>query len=121
MSSVTTKGRLMEKIAIPVFAGRISNRLDCSESILLVTIKNSEIVKRSTFHLNHSIPSARLKSLLELGIDVLICNGIPDFYLFGLRDRNILVIPWISGDVENILTEYLDGTLSTKILPGSIN
>lgn len=104
----------MKKIAIPVFGDRISNRLDCSENILIITVENGVIKRSETIHLVPSNPSTRINMFLILGIDVLICNGITKFYLHKLNDSNIKIIPWISGEIEETLTRYLEGKLITK-------
>ena len=104
----------MKKIAIPVYGDRISNRLDCSENIMLITVENGVIKKRETIRLVPSNLSTRINMFLILEIDVLICNGITKFYSHKLNDSNIKVIPWISGEIEETLTRYLEGKLITK-------
>ncbi len=102
----------MKRIAIPVFENRISNRLDCSENILLYSVENNKIESHETVHLIRANPSLKLNMLLELGIDVLICNGITDFYSQKLKGYKIQVIPWISGEVQEVMSQYLNGNLT---------
>lgn len=101
----------MKRIAIPVFENRISNRLDCSENIFLYSVDRDKIENHEIARLVQASPSAKLNMLLELGIDVLICNGITDFYSRKLSESKIQVIPWISGEVEDVLYHYLKGKL----------
>ncbi|KAA3609230.1 MAG: hypothetical protein DWQ05_23130 [Calditrichaeota bacterium] len=101
----------MKKIAIPVFGDRISNRLDCCENILLISIEDGVIKTRDAFRLTHLNPAVKLAMLVELGIDVLICNGITEFYTRRLSDCNVQVIPWIYGEVDNVLACYLNGMI----------
>jgi len=104
----------MKRIAIPIFGDRISNRLDCSENILLVSIEEGEIKKRETIRLLQTNQSVKLSTLVDLGMDVLICNGITKFYSRRLSESNIRIIPWISGEVEEVLGWYLEGKLISK-------
>ncbi|MCA9735705.1 MAG: hypothetical protein H6696_00285 [Deferribacteres bacterium] len=104
----------MQRVAIPVFGDRISNRLDCSENVLLVSIENGQVIKRDTCHLAEIDSFSKLGLLANLGIDVLICNGITEFFENRLSDRHIQIIPWISGEAETILEQYLQGTLLTE-------
>ena len=101
----------MKKIAIPVFENRISNRLDCSENIMLYSVDNEKVKSCETIRLVRANPSEKLNVLLELGIDVLICNGITNFYSYKLKESKIQVIPWISGESEDVLQHYLKGEL----------
>lgn len=101
----------MKRIAIPVFGDRISNRVDCSNNILMVCVEDGEIKIREKIHLLQMNPSLKLNTLVDLGIDVLICNGITDFYSRRLSESNVQVIPWISGKVDEVLAWYLEGKL----------
>lgn len=101
----------MKKVAIPIYGDRISNRLDCSENIMLVTVENGNVHESKTIHLVPTNSLERINTLSELGVDVLICNGITKFYSNKLKDSNIKVIPWICGDVKEILALYLKNEL----------
>ena len=47
--------------------------------------------------------------------DVLICDGITEMYKNQLADRNIKVIPWIKGEIEEVLKQYLNGELKCGV------
>ncbi len=101
----------MKRVAITVFENRISNRLDCSENILLYSVEKDKIESHETVHLVQASPSKKINILLEMGIDVLICNGITDFYYRKLNKSKIQVIPWISGEIEEVINQFLNGKL----------
>jgi predicted Fe-Mo cluster-binding NifX family protein len=101
----------MKKIAIPIFENRISNRLDSCESIILYFAERNQIKSYKTVHIVRGSPIIKLNMLLALEMDVLICNGITDFYARKLSDSNIQVIPWISGEVQEVIGQYLNGSL----------
>jgi predicted Fe-Mo cluster-binding NifX family protein len=101
----------MKRIAIPIYENRISNRLDCSENMFLYSVDKKKIESQEIVRLVQASPSAKLNMLLDLGIDVLICNGITDFYSRKLSESNIKVIPWISGEVDEIIKQYINGKL----------
>ena len=104
---------MRQKLAIPVFGNRISSRLDCSESILLVTVDNGTILQRQEMLWTHGSILERIHVLLEEGVAILICGGLTDTCAEILRDSNIHVIPWIRGDVEDVLTRFIHGTLQS--------
>lgn len=104
----------MTTIAIPIFENRISNRLDCSENILFISIENGVVKKRQTFHWALAKPLEKINSLIHLGVNVLICDGITEFYSSQLKNTPIQVIPWVSGEVDDVLAQYLEGKLSAN-------
>ena len=101
----------MKTIAITVFGTRVSTRLDCAQGVLLVTIEDSVIRKREWMRLVQTNPLEKINTLLQLGIDVLICGGVPEIYANKLRDSGVQVISWISGESEEVLSRFLAGRL----------
>jgi len=101
----------MENIALTFFGNRISNRLDCSQNVLLVSIEKGNIKKRDVVHLMQTTLSEKLNMLTQLKVDVLICNGITRFCSNKLSSSNIQVIAWVNGDVEEVLAQYLQEKL----------
>lgn len=99
------------KIAIPFFKNRVSNRIDCSENFLFVTVENGTVKNRKKIRVVKNSPSVLVNILSQLEVDVLICDGITEFYSRQLGDTAIQVIPWISGEVEEVLNQYLEGKL----------
>lgn len=99
------------KIALPVFGSRISNRLDYSENVLFVAIEDGAIQEQHSYHWAHANPLERIGILEQNGVDLLICDGITEFYANQFENSPIQVISWISGDVIEVLTRYLEGGL----------
>ena len=94
----------MLTLAISTFGDRVSARLDCAESILLVTIEDGTVVQRVSIN----IPASRKRQTLEqLGVQVLICGGLTSRCIAMLRGSKIKVIPWVQGDVEEVLSHFL--------------
>jgi predicted Fe-Mo cluster-binding NifX family protein len=55
-----------------------------------------------------------------LGVDTLICGAISRAFSKVLEVSGIHVIPWISGDAEEVLEAYMNGTIhhSRYLMPG---
>lgn len=103
----------MKRIAIPVYADRISNRLDCSETLLLCDMDGEQLLHRNAIKLLEGDPAVKLQTLLSLKIDVLICNGITEFFYRSLSKNNVRIIPWMSGEVEAVIDRYRAGALES--------
>lgn len=102
---------MIQKIAIPVFGNRVSSRLDCAESILLVSIEDGKIVRRQETQWTHVNPLAKIRMLVQEGVEVLICGGLTETCANMLHDTDIEVIPWVRGEVEQVLVQFTEGTL----------
>jgi len=111
----------MKIIAIPIFKSRISVRLDCAEYIHLVTIEKGVVKSRETVRLVATNPLEKVKSLIQMKPDVLICGGLTEHCQNRLKNTDIQLIPWVRGDIEEILAQYLEGKLIAKNSPVKTN
>ncbi len=102
------------KIAIPVFNSRISPRFDCAQEMLLVDIADGKIVAQWKISIDGLSAIEKNRTMLNLGVDTLICGGIDHHSMQWLKYHDLLVYAWLSGDVQDILTCFLTGGLTTK-------
>jgi predicted Fe-Mo cluster-binding NifX family protein len=108
---------MIQTIAIPVFGNRVSSRLDCSESVLLVTIEDGSVVRRQETRWTHVIPLEKIRLLVQEGVDVLICGGLTETCANMLHDTDIEVIPWVRGEIVQILFQFTEGKLRPTTSP----
>jgi predicted Fe-Mo cluster-binding NifX family protein len=106
---------MIHKIAIPVFGNRVSSRLDCSESILLVSVDDRTILRRQETGWQHLNSLERVQLLLQEGVEVLICGGLTETCARMLQETGIEVTSWVRGEVEEVLFQYLHGILRAAI------
>ena len=104
----------MYTIAISVFGARVSARLDSAEKILLFTVENGTIKNRERVNLIQTDPLRKINMIKNLLPDVLICGGLTEAYSNMLKKNKIKIIPWIRGDAEEVLSQYLAGKLKTN-------
>jgi len=110
----------MMKIAIPVFEKRISPRLDFAPGFGLYDIEGERITASREISCEGWSDCERVSKLKGLGVDTLICGGIPGYLQNTLTNRGIKVIPWVAGDVNDALSLFLRGELNSRmvICPG---
>jgi predicted Fe-Mo cluster-binding NifX family protein len=109
------------KIAIPIWNGCVSSAFDFSHRLLLVEVENGEEVKRSEVSSSiQSIPE-KANQLKTLGVEVLICGAISRSLASLVRASGIEVLPYVVGQIDEIVEAYLMGRLVRPqfILPGS--
>jgi predicted Fe-Mo cluster-binding NifX family protein len=102
------------KIAVPVFRDRISSRLDCSETFLLLTLEQGKVVRHQQMRLLYTDPREKILLLVREGVQLVICGGLTRTYAMMLHDAHIEVIPWVQGKVADVLREFIAGTLRLK-------
>ena len=99
----------METLGIPVFQDRISPRLDYAENFILLEIKNKTILKKESIKIITRNRLERINRIVLLNPDLVICNGLTERCYVELTKSDIKVIPWIKGDVDEVLNKYLNG------------
>jgi len=110
----------MGKIAIPTWNGRVSPVFDTASRLLVVEVREKgEFARFETDITDNFLPSKTIR-LTGLGIDTLICGAISRPLAYMITTAGIKLIPWISGQVEDILQAFLKGTLFDMqfIMPG---
>ncbi len=105
----------MKKIALSVFRDRISSRLDAADKILLLTLENEQINKREPVRIIPSSPLDKMHQIIQLNPDVLICGGLTQLCDSKLKNSSITVIPWIKGNTEEVLKQFIEGKLSGTV------
>ena len=105
----------MKKIALSVFRDRISSRLDAADKILLLTLENEQINNREPVRIIPSSPLDKMHQIIQLNPDVLICGGLTQLCDSKLKNSSITVIPWIKGNTEEVLKQFIEGKLSGTV------
>lgn len=105
----------MKKIAISAFRNNVSSRLDSSDEVLLFSIENGNVIHCKSIKFIPSNSLDRIHQIVELNPDVLICGGLTQFCNNKLENSSIKIIPWIKGNTEDILKQFLDGQLSEPV------
>jgi predicted Fe-Mo cluster-binding NifX family protein len=95
------------KIAIPEFNGRVSPTLDFCRQLLLVDVTEGELSETTTLDFSEMESSRRIWFLKKLGVDTLLCGGISRDLAEEIRENGIKVIPWVSGEIKEVLQAYI--------------
>ena len=108
------------KIAIPVWQGRVSPVFDSSRRILLLETENGCVLARSEAQIGGELPQERARRLSELGVKVLVCGAVSRLLAEQVAMVGIRLIPFIAGEVEEILRAYLEERLPSAefLMPG---
>lgn len=102
----------MKTVLIPTFNNRISSRLDCTDLFRLVNIDVDENLKSITLKIPSKNEFEKLNSIISMHPDLIICNGLTNYYKEEFSKNNIDVISWVYGEVNEILEKYICGELN---------
>jgi predicted Fe-Mo cluster-binding NifX family protein len=97
------------KLAIPVWQSRISPVFDTAENLMVLEVDGGREISRMEYPLSELTPFRRAKQLAELHVDVLVCGAISRPLRDLMKKSGVKVIPWISGELQEIIPRYLDG------------
>ena len=109
------------KVAIPVYGDYVSNVFDFAQKLLLVNIENGKETERSEVKLESLSLPQRAGQLKVLGVDVLVCGAISRLLATMVTASGIEVMPFVTGNIENVLGAYIAGQLIRPefSMPGS--
>ena len=102
------------KIALAVWRNRISPVFDSTRVVIIADIENGIVNNKCYIPLQTHTPDNRAVELVELGVNVLICGAISLMYENMIKTQGIKVIPFIAGNVNQVIEFYLNGKLNNK-------
>ena len=108
------------KVAVTIWEDRISPVFDASRRLLIVDIKNSRIGDRSLLVFDPEQPSSLAKTLVNLGVKVLICGAVSQLPATIINAAGITLVAFIAGEVERVLDAFARGESlePTFLMPG---
>lgn len=95
------------KVALTVWANRISPLFDCARMLLIVDIVDGVETSRYFEPFHCKSPFSRPGGLSDLEIEVLICGAVSSIFASMIESHRIRIIPFVAGAVEEVLDAYL--------------
>ncbi len=108
------------RAALAAWNGRISPVFDTAQKLLLVDVEDGQVVARTEADVHEQPFALRAAKLKDLGASVLLCGAISRPLAAMIAASGIEVIPFLAGDVEDVLAGYLAGDLPAPrfMMPG---
>ncbi len=107
-------------IAVPNCQGRVSPVFDVATRLVLVHLKGEAELERRDVVLFEKEPELIVRSLGELGVEVLICGAISQGLQAALELVGIRVLAQVCGDIEAVVAAYRTKRLNRQefAMPG---
>ena len=100
---------MTERIALTTWQGRISPVFDGARTAVIIDVDQGNETNRREITLNAPDPVSRAEELADLGVRLLICGAISAPFSAALESRNIRLIPFVSGEIRQVIASYLKG------------
>ena len=99
------------KIALTIWDNRIAPVFDVARELRLVEIASGQRIAETEERLAGDLPVQKALRLVELGVNTLICGAISRPVAAMVAGYGIQVIPYVSGDPDQVIQAWCQGTL----------
>jgi len=106
------------KIAIPVFHTKISPRFDQTQGFVLIETEGARVVSQEKMATPGWSVTAKMKQLVNLGVDTLICGGIDRACMQYLSFNSVKIYSWVTGEIEDAVTCFLENRMRPGLILG---
>lgn len=103
-------------LALAAYENRIASLLETANRMVVVNLNDSRS-KRIVAIANQPFPCL-VQLLHDNNIAILICGAINGCTFRIIEASGIQVIPWITGNVDDILAAFENNTLESCLMPG---
>ena len=99
---------------------RIAPLFDTTRVVCVVHVESGRILETERKALTGDLPVQRATRLVELGVSTLVCGAISNPMSETIVAHGINVIPFVSGDLREVIQAWLEGSLGNRIysMPG---
>ncbi len=102
-------------VAVPIFNGAVSPRLDCATKILIAHLQNAEIKDKQELDLRAVQPYQLIGVLMENGVTTVICYHLCKRDWYTLQANGIEVLAGVSGQVDQALKAFAEGKVTPTL------
>ncbi len=106
------------KLAIPAFNSKISPRFDQTQEFVLLETEGSSVVSKEQLATPGWSVTAKMKQLVDLEVDTLICGGIDRASMQYLSFNKVKIYSWVTGEVDDAVACFLDNRMRPGIILG---
>jgi predicted Fe-Mo cluster-binding NifX family protein len=108
------------KTAFAFWDNRIAPVFDTAQHLHVIESRSGKILNERLEQSTDSLPMQKARHLVELGIETLVCGAISRPMHMLIRSYGIRVIPFVAGDLQEVVHAWLTGRISsdTYAMPG---
>jgi len=99
-------------LAIPVWDDQVSTTFDFARKLLIVEANGEREVSRKEVALGDEPVERKARRIRDLAVQVVLCGAISQPLARAVSQAGVEVIPYVAGQVDNVLAAYLCGQLA---------
>lgn len=99
------------KAAFTEWHGRVAPVFDVAQTVLMVETERSGSTTERVVGLPAGFPSVKVAYLADQGVEVLVCGAISRAVRMMAAADNILVHPFVSGDIRDVVDAWMHDRL----------
>ena len=101
------------KAAIATCRGRVCQRLDCADELVVLDVRDDRTHHRQDLDLRKWPAHGRSARIAQLDVDQFVCGAVSSFDGAGLDNPNMHLISDVTGPVEAVISAVLSGTIAS--------
>ena len=105
-------------LALAAYENRIASLLETANRLVVVELPPTGCKLKEIIAVIENTLPYLIKLLHKNNITVLICGAINGCMFNAIEHSGIHVIPWITGDVEDVLEAFKTNKLERCVMPG---
>ena len=99
-------------IGVPIWQSTLSPVLDSARRLLLVRVgEDGSVIDQTEAALTTEFPPKRVETMVDHGVDIVICGAVSRELLAMCVAAGITVYPWVSGSIDQVIESFLSGEL----------
>jgi predicted Fe-Mo cluster-binding NifX family protein len=99
------------KVAVTIWENRVSPVADSAREVLVVDMEGESILSRQHELFSGDSLFYRARKLADLEVKTFICGPISDFYGSLVEGYGIRLIPFVHGQIDDVLNAFLNKSL----------
>jgi len=107
-----------DRLGLVCHGGRLATVFDQSSEITLFEIKGRKIYPAGHLSLPFGDLMGKISFIQSCGVDILICGAISCYAHNLLKEKDILLIPWITGELDKVIAAFKAQRLHEFSMPG---
>ena len=107
-------------LIISVYQNRVASLFESSENFLMIKPLDYDINQAKFINVSNNALYTLIRLNKNENINTLICGAMRGCVRHQIEAQNIKVIPWITGDIQNVVQAFLNDNLfsSSFLMPG---